>query len=787
MLNKHKIFLKDKQLFIDKKPFIMFSGEIHYFRVPGSKWKMVINKAKAAGLNTISTYIPWRWHEYKEGSFDFTGITLKERNLIAFMDLVKKAGLYLSLRPGPMCHGEIIDDGLPGWLMDDYPQVRLKKPNGELFRGSMISLMHPDYLRLVSKWYQKVMPIISKEQITKGGNVILLQLDNEISMINWLTKIADTTHPALKGYRDYLKEMYGDIKEVNKRYKTKYKSFNQIKYPGINYDLQPGLAFWDWMYYWRSFYSEYFLYLSRLAQSYGIELPLIANIAHFADIDVRGRAAYSPMTTSMFREFALKVDNLILGGAYQMRRLDYENFHDIFLTSESVKMISAAKSPSFCVEMQSGIMFDRPVLYPADVFLNALTSLASGLNGFNAYMFASGINRPDMGGLGTQHNWQAAVALDGRERPHYQSLKRAASIIKTFNDKLSPTKKAVDVNIGFYLPYYETEFLTGNFISQLEAQRTKYFMEGLVRLLSILSISYKFIDIKNQEIEKNKPLIIFSLSFMDELTQIKIADFINGGGKVLIGPEIPTEGLDNKKAEVLRKKLKIKTKLVNSRYLKDGKNLYMTEEPNCAFLNKGKVLFKDVESNISALSIKCGRGKAVLYGFGVISVFNYYLDIMKSLIKELGIKQCVKSSSAMMPAVMRLDKDAGFLFVANYHQIPIEASYSIKLGGKIIHLPSKGTLSMSPRSGRVLPLNYMINEDITILSATVQILKISKSKGLIKLNIEATSFTNEEIVIYSKKRHKVFCNKKLIKVLEPKKRETINLVLENSLNDLIIK
>jgi len=124
-------------------------------------------------------------------------------------------------------------------------------------------------------------------------------------------------------------------------------------------------------------------------------------------------------------------------------------------------------------------------------------------------------------GLGTQHNWQAAVGLDGKERPHYQSLKRSANIIKTFNNSLSPTKKEADVNIGFYLPYYETEFLTGKFINRLEAERTKYFMEGLVRLLSMMSISYEFVDIKNKEIKKDKPLIVFSLDFMDKLTQTK--------------------------------------------------------------------------------------------------------------------------------------------------------------------------------------------------------------------------------------------------------------------------
>ena len=787
MLKKHKIYLKDKQLFIDNRPFIMFSGEIHYFRVPRNKWKMMVDKAKAAGLNTISTYIPWRWHEYKEGSFDFTGKTVKEKNLLAFLDIVKKAGLYLSLRPGPMCHGEITDDGLPAWLMDDYPQIRLKKPDGELFRGSMVSFMHPDYLGLVSKWYKKVMPIIADRQVTRGGNVILIQLDNEISMINWLTKIADTTYPALRGYREYLKAMYGDIKEVNRKYQTNYKTFNQIKYPGINYDQQPGSMFWDWMYYWRSFYSDYFLQLSRLAQAQGIELPLIANIAHFADFDVRGRAVYSPMTTSMFREFPLKIDNLILGGAYQMRRLDYENFHDIFLTSESVKMISSAKSPSFCVEMQSGIMFDRPVLYPADVFLNTLTSLASGLNGFNAYMFASGVNEPDMGALGTQHDWQAAVALDGSERPHYQSLKRSASIIKTFNDSLSSMKKEADVSIGLYLPYYETEFLTGKFINQLEGERTKYFMEGLIRLLSMMSVSYEFIDIKNQEIDKKKPLIIFSLEFMDKLTQERITDFIEGGGKVLMGPFIPAKGLDNKKTEVIRKQLGIKTKLINTRYLKNGKDTYMIEEPNYSFTNKATAILEDVESNVMALTLKHGKGKAVLYGFGLISTFNYYLDILQVFLGVLGIKQAVKSSSDMMPAIMRSNEKSGFLFVANYHQIPFEANYKIKLGNKTITLPSAGKLKLPMRSGRVLPLNYIVDESITILSTTVQILNLTKSKGIVKIKIEATPDFSEEISLVTKKACKVYLNGKLIKVIKANKSQVIKLSILKSENILTLK
>jgi beta-galactosidase len=747
----------------------------------------MIEQAKKCGLNTISTYIPWRWHEYKEGKFDFRGETLKERNLLAFLDLVEKAGMYLSLRPGPMCHGEILDDGLPAWLMDNYPQIRLKKADGSLFRGSMISLMHPDYLKLVEKWYAKIMPIILQRQITRGKNIILVQLDNEISMINWLTKIPDSAPGVLEGYRAYLEEKYGKISNLNKTYQKKFNSFKEINYPAINYDKQPSLFFWDWVAYWRTFYSDYYLHLANLARAQGINVPLIANIAHFADVDVRGRGLYSPMTTSMFREFPLKVDNLILGGAYQMRRLDYENFHDIYITSEAVKMVSDKASPCFCVEMQSGIMFDRPRLYPQDVALNTLTSLASGLNGFNAYMFASGKNVASMGNLGTNHDWQAAVGLDGRPRLHYYALKRSAKIIKTFKGALSKTKKEADVSIGFYLPYYETEFLTGDFVKQLESKRNTYFFEGLLRLLTLKGISYEFIDIRNKEIKTRKPLIVFSLEFMDRITQDKILSFVRSGGRLLLGPVMPEFDLNGKKERLLANKFGIKTKKTNSRYIKQKGELYIMEEPNYTFLNKGKILLKNTASQALALSLKYNQGKAVFYGFGLISMFDYYLDLLEALIKELGVKKRVNSSSDLMPAVLRSDKASGFLFIANYHQIPLSADYRIMLGGKALRFPSRGQLYLPMRTGRILPLNFEVNSDLKIIMTTLQILDINQRRSEVSLEIEAAPGFEEEIIFKTTKSYKVYLNNKLLKKLEAGRRQAVRFKAEMSVNKLILK
>lgn len=55
------------------EPFQIRSGEMHYSRVPRGEWRNRIRMAKAMGLNMVSTYVFWNYHETKRGEFDFTG------------------------------------------------------------------------------------------------------------------------------------------------------------------------------------------------------------------------------------------------------------------------------------------------------------------------------------------------------------------------------------------------------------------------------------------------------------------------------------------------------------------------------------------------------------------------------------------------------------------------------------------------------------------------------------------------------------------------------------------
>ncbi len=749
MVESKDIRLQNGQFMLDEKPLFILSGEIHYFRSPYKIWKTYLKKAKEAGLNTVSTYIPWRWHEYKEGKFDFTGKTKRERDLLSFLKMAESEGLYLFLRPGPVCHGEIVDDGLPGWLIDKYPQIRMKDPDGSYIGRNFISFPSPVYRKLVSIWYSEIMPVIESRQVTKGGNVIMIQLDNEISMINWITKQIDYSEAAKNGYRDFLKERYADIKNLNDHYKTKYRDFSEIEPRVYNENSFPDATYWDWADYWREYFSDYFKFLAGTARSLGIEVPLVANIAHYIDYYVYGRGICSPMTSSMFKRFPEKVNNMVMGGAYQMRRLDYENFHDVAVTSEVVKMISDKNSPVICAELQTGIMFDKPVLYPSDVDLNIFTSCANGLNGLNCYMFASGKNPHGMGGLGTYHDWQAPVSLDGSTKPHYEPIKKWGGVFKIFGSELASSKKINSVTVGFYMPYYMTEYLKGKFETDVEAKRNQLFFDGVCRLLELGGHNFKMVNIREETLENKGPLIVFSLDFMDEDTQRKIYEFIKGGGSLIIGPDIPVKDLQGGKCSYLADKLGLKPAPSSERFFTRGGDKMLSALSLKTFEKiGGNAIFRTEKGNICALSQKHGKGTVIAYSFGLTHIYDYHIDVMDIFLKDAGVNPLIESTNRKIQTALRKGAGAAFLFVANYHQLDEEVSLCVKdIKGKEIKIPEKGSFIIPSRTCRILPLGFPVTENIRIIKTTTQILDVIREKKHVKLKLGVTPCANEEICL----------------------------------------
>lgn len=88
----------NSSLFIKGERLMIFSGEVHPFRLPvPSLWLDIFQKVKALGLNTVSFYLDWALLEGEPGIFRGEGIF----DYSAFFEAAKEAGMYLIARPGP--------------------------------------------------------------------------------------------------------------------------------------------------------------------------------------------------------------------------------------------------------------------------------------------------------------------------------------------------------------------------------------------------------------------------------------------------------------------------------------------------------------------------------------------------------------------------------------------------------------------------------------------------------------------------------------------------------------
>ncbi|XP_015364754.1 PREDICTED: beta-galactosidase-like [Diuraphis noxia] len=146
----------------DGKVFRYVSGSFHYFRVPKPYWKDRIKKMKAAGLNAVSTYVEWSLHEPYPGVYNFEDIA----DLEYFLKLVQDEGMYLLLRPGPYISAERDLGGFPFWLLNVVTKNRLRTND-------------PSYKYYIAKWFNVLMPKIVPFLYGNGGNIIMVQVENE--------------------------------------------------------------------------------------------------------------------------------------------------------------------------------------------------------------------------------------------------------------------------------------------------------------------------------------------------------------------------------------------------------------------------------------------------------------------------------------------------------------------------------------------------------------------------------------------------------------------------------
>lgn len=148
------------------EPWFPVMGEIHYSRVPRQYWRETLYKMKAGGVNVVSSYVIWIHHEEAAGEVDFSG----NKDLRAFLQACKDCGLYMVLRIGPWCHGEVRNGGFPDWMLK-YD----------------IRTNDAQYLEQAKRFYGLIYEQAKDFLLKAGGPVIGVQIENEYGHCGGLT------------------------------------------------------------------------------------------------------------------------------------------------------------------------------------------------------------------------------------------------------------------------------------------------------------------------------------------------------------------------------------------------------------------------------------------------------------------------------------------------------------------------------------------------------------------------------------------------------------------------
>jgi len=158
---QHKFEIGTTDFLLDGKRLQIRCGEIHFARIPREYWENRIKLCKAMGLNTVCAYLFWNYHEFEKGKFDWEG----QRDIVEFCRLAQKEGMWVVLRPGPYVCAEWEMGGLPWWL--------LKKEDMKL------RSLDPDFMNESKRWLKEVGRVLGSMQVTKGGPILMAQVENE--------------------------------------------------------------------------------------------------------------------------------------------------------------------------------------------------------------------------------------------------------------------------------------------------------------------------------------------------------------------------------------------------------------------------------------------------------------------------------------------------------------------------------------------------------------------------------------------------------------------------------
>ncbi|MBN2504902.1 MAG: beta-galactosidase [Bacilli bacterium] len=738
----------DRQFNLDGKKEFIFGGELHYFRVPRPEWRDRIRKIKAAGMNLVSTYVPWLWHETQKGDFDFTGRTRPEKDLVSFLKICHEEEMFLLVRPGPYVMAETVNSGIPLWLISEHEEISAMKEDGTHHQvGGLVSYMHPTYLGAVEVWYRNVFSVLVPYEIQNGGPIIMIQYDNEVGMFHWVTTQGDYSDTTLNYFRDYIIEKYGA--ECFSPVLSRFNDFSEYMKAFMRKETLKQESFiinQEYKEFFRVYIRKYVEALIEMGKQFGSQVPPVVNVHGFSSVDYAKRGNRYPVGLSQLHETA-KIPNVIIAGDYYVGNIVSDNYFDVIIANSFTEAVQPEGQPLFSAEFQSGFQNGIPRLQPTTHDLKTRLSIACGMNAINYYMFVGGENYEEIGMISRRHDWQAPIATDGTLRNHYHVIHRLIKTIRSYGSALLEAQLKIDTHIAFDPDYFMNEYNnhhTQGQSNQITHDRQTYLFNGVGKSLAMKNIAFASVDLLKKEsipVDSVPTLIAFSTDWMSERSQRILVDYIENGGKLFLYPRIPIKNLTDESCTLLKDYIGVDI-------VKDSFGRVKILEEDSVNCHKAQVYDVDSgfatmdldETKVTGFSKEIGKGEVVVFGMQIRSDWDYIDDIMVDVLAKIGVTPTVNTEE-WLQIMIRKGKKGSFVFINNFEEFDKESViYSGKeklFGGAKLFLPM--------RRGVILPLDWQVDRNLTIKYSTAEVSDLDISDSMISIRFKPLR-KHEEIV-----------------------------------------
>ncbi len=729
--------IREQQFWYEGQPLLLQAGEFHYFRTPAAEWRNRLELLQKAGFNAVASYIPWLWHEVQAEMPDLEGASHPQRNLAGFLDLAAEMGLFIIARPGPYIMAETINEGIPPWFFERYPQAAMINQHGQ--PQNIVSYLHPDFLRCVRDWYRAVFAVLSPRQVSRGGKILLIQLDNEMGMPHWVRNMFDLNPDTLTRFARYLEQNRAE--DLRQRYPADdLPAFlgSVLADPQNPYGAQAAA---DYRHFYRQYLREYAAFLLEEAKLNGMEVPAVVNIHGFAN----GGKTF-PIGLSQLIE-VMESNGFISATDVYPLVIGEGNFHQLLLVNEMTKALQNPQQPLFSIEFQAGGNPDFSNGQSSLYDLHTRLCISNGMRGINHYLFFDGENDPILSPV-RRHDWGHPVRKDGSLRRHFARYPRLSKVLTAYGPDLLLSRPRVVSHVGFLLDYFMSEVhhpQEDGWIEEITHQREVILFDLIGRGLALTHRPFDAIEVSRSMLDVHMmPDLWMMIERQCPLeVQQKLVEYVQSGGRLVLIGRLPVEDFEHQPATLLKEALGIRA--VETRKPRAREEIKIFEYPHVPveFLEtyRGEfeeVFARDKSGNTVGFFRTVGRGKVMMLGAALPANTLEDIDLVHQIALRMGIEPLF-TTTEWVDVRLSEGENGSFLFINNYQDDPVETL--IGFGGKPLFGGS--SLRLEARRGLILPLDWQLGNGIVLHYLTSEVSKVSRAANEIVLFTEPAHFTAE--------------------------------------------